>query len=795
MPDADAARQISDELAVLTRELGVKLQVGFGLTVTVRDLTTDKLDRYRVVPGCDVTVGDPDGEVALVSRSSPVGHALLNACQGQEVTVSPPAGKRRFKVSRVHVEGSKEARQLVAWSLGKAADASLGDLPWVFAGDSEQALRQVRCGPRPGAGAISIQLDEPWALVAAASDTEVEIWDNHAAVVDILRTGTRRLWRVRGRVGFLTADGALTTIEAVGLFDGVNAEYELHGERRCFDRRRTPVFLGPPALRRRQDGKLQDAVPEQDLQWKSDLPGSAWQSVSSADAVLGFGTVKYAEEGVVHRAVQLCVLPENAAVEICPSPDPRRGEVWLREFGDVEAKVVAPSGVRAVGSNEGRDHRLKLVAAHGSPPNEVVVALKWHGRDHPVGEAKLTLPFPGEHVAFFGPRGQELATGSVLTPQQLAGARVEVVAPEGAALEVRGRYAAEYPSGTEPRRDTMALEVPATGPGQYSLDLAALQAATTDALALGKDLNGVVKLTVGNTQGANPANLASIAVMRFDLRLEWRDTDRALLHLDQPSLDKATAGELASLEVEALSLLDPALKPVSLERASNASWQAPDEQLAPGPYLVVGCGESRQRFWPLIWHAPSRHGAPSRQDASLRPQSAEEAHVAAASQFSSMAFRSVALRLSTDLDHGDWKLVFGYLRERSLPVQVFPLLQGLAETPQACATVAFCASDQEFDLLWERMEEFRFAWWQVPHCCWRDALDAYAEHSRVEMSPLGADGFLPGLGPDRALPGLLFGDEWHRDLVESRIGRIKARLDGLDEAFDSWATDAGQDRA
>lgn len=790
MPDADATRQISDELAVLTRELGIELQVGFGLTVTVRDLTTGEVSRFRVVAGRDVTVGDPDGEVVCVSRNSPVGHALLNACQGQEVTVSlPEAGERRFKVSRVHVEGSKEARQLVAWSLGKAADASLGDLPWVFAGDPEQALRQVRCSPSPGAGARSIQLDEPWALVAAASDTEVESWDDHPAVVDVLRTGTRRLWRVRGRVGFLTADGALTTIEAVGLFDGLNAEYELHGERHRFDRRRTPVFLGPPALRKRQDGKLQDAVSEQDLQWKSDLPGSAWQSVSSADAVLGFGTVKYAEEGVVHRAVQLCVLPENAALEIRPSPDPRRGEVWLRGFGDVEAKVVAPSGVRAVRSNEGHDHRLKLVAEHGSPPNEVVVALKWHGRDDLVGTAKLTLPFPGEHIAFFGPRGKELAAGSVLTPQQLAGARVEVVAPEGAALEVRGRYAAKYPSGTEPRRDTMALEVPATGAGQYSLDLAALQAATADALALGKDLNGVVTLTVGDTQGANPTNLASIAVMRFDLRLERRDADRPLLHLDQPSLDKATAGELASLEVEALPLLDPALKPVSLERTSNASWRAPDEQLAPGPYLVVGCGESRQRLWPLIWHAPSR------QDASLRPQSAEEAHAAAASQFSPMSFRSVALRMGADLDHGDWKLVFGYLRERSLPVQVFPLLQGLAETPRACATAAFCVSDQEFDLLWERMEEFRFAWWQVPHCCWRDALDGYAEHSRVEMSPLGADGFLPGLGPDRPLPGLLFGDEWHRDLVESRIGRIKARLDGLDEAFDSWATDAGQDRA
>lgn len=154
-----------------------------------------------------------------------------------------------------------------------------------------------------------------------------------------------------------------------------------------------------------------------------------------------------------------------------------------------------------------------------------------------------------------------------------------------------------------------------------------------------------------------------------------------------------------------------------------------------------------------------------------------------------MAFRSLAVRMGAKPDHGDWELIFGYMREKSLPVQSFPLLLGLAETPRACATAAFVASGQEFELLWERMEEFRFDWRQVPHCCWRSALDGYAEDLREDLREAfgGADGFLPGMS--------LFDDRQHRELVASRVERLKARLNGLDDALDSWATDSYPDQA
>ena len=116
--------RVGRELGALTRELGIKLRVRLGLKVAVRDLTVGKVVDYRVV-----SAGDMDKSAGLVSRESPIGHALLAASQGDELTVRLPAGERRFKVLQVHAKGSKAARRLVAWTLGEAADAGLGRLP------------------------------------------------------------------------------------------------------------------------------------------------------------------------------------------------------------------------------------------------------------------------------------------------------------------------------------------------------------------------------------------------------------------------------------------------------------------------------------------------------------------------------------------------------------------------------------------------------------------------------------------------------------------------------------------
>ena len=51
---------------------------------------------------------DADVEHGLISTASPIGRAMLNKEEGDEVTVTTPAGSRQFelvKLSTIHDEG------------------------------------------------------------------------------------------------------------------------------------------------------------------------------------------------------------------------------------------------------------------------------------------------------------------------------------------------------------------------------------------------------------------------------------------------------------------------------------------------------------------------------------------------------------------------------------------------------------------------------------------------------------------------------------------------------------------
>ncbi len=68
-------------------------RVGFGSTVTIRDLTLGEDFTFTITAGDFM---DLDG--GHVSLASPIGRGLLGAKQGEEVTIELPAGDRPFKV-------------------------------------------------------------------------------------------------------------------------------------------------------------------------------------------------------------------------------------------------------------------------------------------------------------------------------------------------------------------------------------------------------------------------------------------------------------------------------------------------------------------------------------------------------------------------------------------------------------------------------------------------------------------------------------------------------------------------
>jgi transcription elongation factor GreA len=71
-------------------------KVGFGSTVHLKDGNTAAVTVYQLV-----MPEDADVEHGLISTASPIGRALLNKEEGDEVTVTAPNGSRRFELVKL----------------------------------------------------------------------------------------------------------------------------------------------------------------------------------------------------------------------------------------------------------------------------------------------------------------------------------------------------------------------------------------------------------------------------------------------------------------------------------------------------------------------------------------------------------------------------------------------------------------------------------------------------------------------------------------------------------------------
>ena len=71
-------------------------KVGFGSTVHLKDDASAAITVYQLV-----MPEDADVEHGLISTASPIGRALLNKEEGDEVIVTTPSGSRRFELVRL----------------------------------------------------------------------------------------------------------------------------------------------------------------------------------------------------------------------------------------------------------------------------------------------------------------------------------------------------------------------------------------------------------------------------------------------------------------------------------------------------------------------------------------------------------------------------------------------------------------------------------------------------------------------------------------------------------------------
>ena len=82
------------EIALMNMDRIPHGKAGFGSTVTIRERDTEIV--YQLV-----MPEEADAEKGMISTSSPIGRAILNKEEGDEIKVVTPAGKRQFDLIKV----------------------------------------------------------------------------------------------------------------------------------------------------------------------------------------------------------------------------------------------------------------------------------------------------------------------------------------------------------------------------------------------------------------------------------------------------------------------------------------------------------------------------------------------------------------------------------------------------------------------------------------------------------------------------------------------------------------------
>lgn len=84
------------EISLMNLDRIPRHRVGFGSSVTVREDGGNETTTYQLV-----MPEDADAEKGWISTSSPIGRALLNREEGDEVEVRAPNGTRRFEITKL----------------------------------------------------------------------------------------------------------------------------------------------------------------------------------------------------------------------------------------------------------------------------------------------------------------------------------------------------------------------------------------------------------------------------------------------------------------------------------------------------------------------------------------------------------------------------------------------------------------------------------------------------------------------------------------------------------------------
>lgn len=572
------------------------------------------------------------------------------------------------------------------------------DLPWVFVPESDEGESRLVLA---GQGSVSVRAAHAWVSVPDGCDPVADS-DESCARAGELNDPRRRLFRVCGTVGFVDASGARMVVRTGWLTAPESGEYWLDGSRTELGRDGTPVFCGVPKLRIRRGEGPSIRVPESEVVWLPDGPGSSGNT--ERPKWVGAGHLRHVVGGEVRFSARIQILPVSASLRYLPDPRSQSGVIEFVGCGaPAISAVVSPEIQWRMELGGGEVVRLCLETSR-EPPVSVEVVLGWEGR----GRMHLTLPFPARGGGFVLPTGQRLEPDAVVADGRLAGVRAIALVPQAGAVfyvegTVRGANAAEV----SPGRRLFRAEMVELQRGHFELDLGRLYSEVSYRLEEG-GAGAEIRLRI-QSNGAGGIETRSLIVRRFDLRLQ-HEPGSALLRIQPELLPALPPDEVEVLQLRALPLYSPGGPETVLPRAGAAAWEVPADLEGDGPWLILGEHQEWLRVEPMIWPRGALGG---------RVQIWEGGPV----QIGGGAWADM---LAEDAERPEWVRIDALIRWSSLvPASFFPALQHITRNAAASALAVLRADDRQFPQVWRTVELLGGWWPAVPRSTWEQAASVY----------------------------------------------------------------------
>ncbi|EYF08671.1 STY4851/ECs_5259 family protein [Chondromyces apiculatus] len=564
---------------------------------------------------------------------------------------------------------------------------ALDNVPWIFEGHEQHPTHVL-----VGVGAYRTRAESIIAVVATTEvlapepGARVEDWGEIAGLDRVVK-------RVEGSVQCKGAEESF--VIATRQPSAYAVRFILRGKPWWSASTSAEAWLGPPQIKEVGADGTERWVPPDAIEWRPRRSGAPWQRLDAT--ALGAGKIRVIRGGEQVFRTSCTILPPDFDLRIHPK-DGGGGHIRVESRALADVGVIGPGG--DVARKEHAEAGVNVtLQAPATPPAFVDVWLRFRGG----GEARFNVPYPARVVVFSGRGGVALRNGDRVSLDGLSLVRARAVSPvrqERFALEARLEGSTWIP--------IQPLHV--VGNGCFELPLDVVRDTLRAVLASCDELDHTVSLRIVGTQATAPCMLR---VGWYEASLEKRDSPDGSSTLFLADDARRVLGDdvVERLRLVTRPLLEPEAPDLELP-SENGRWSFVPQGKVVGPWLLLGLQGDTLRLRPL---RITVKGEEAPESTSLLERAARIKQMQARQR----AFSEVVETLAGDFGHPDWPRMQSFLRTLGVwPASTLDAVRALASHPGASAVALLKASSNDFDRLWDGLEQLSLLWSLIPICAW-----------------------------------------------------------------------------